>query len=89
MLLILTVIISGCSGEQTPDAVHKPLPDYLRVSTQVEDMYLAAANHAQVLEYMPCYCGCEDVGHTSNYDCFVRQAGADGTVTEWDPMGAG
>ncbi len=36
--------------------------------------------------YVPCFCGCEHIGHQGNDDCFVAQRDADGNVT-WDPHG--
>lgn len=40
---------------------------------EVLEAYVFAAQHPEVLRYMPCYCGCENPrsAHTSNYDCFV------------------
>ena len=42
--------------------------------------------HPGVLQYVPCYRGCEDIGHISNEDCFVAQRSLDGTVV-YNPMG--
>lgn len=40
---------------------------------EVVEAYVFAAKHPEVLEYMPCYCGCEHprVAHENNYDCFI------------------
>lgn len=40
---------------------------------EIVEAYVFAAKHPEVLEYMPCYCGCENprFAHESNYDCFV------------------
>lgn len=49
-------------------------------------IYLAAAKHADVIEQMPCYCGCgESAGHTSNLNCFVADRSGDEVV--WDDHG--
>src|ERR687892_28307 len=48
-----------------------------------------AARHPEVLQYVPCYCGCENVGHKANHDCFVKTRAADGRVTQWDSHGMG
>jgi hypothetical protein len=45
-----------------------------------------ARRHSEVLRYIPCYCGCVDVGHISNEDCFIDRRPADGR-TVYDPMG--
>ena len=55
----------------------------------VERVYEFAARHPEVLQYMPCYCGCERVGHGGNHDCFVKRRAANGRIAEWDPHGIG
>ena len=55
----------------------------------VQQVYDFAARHPEVLQYVPCYCGCERVGHNGNHDCFVKSRTANGTVAEWDPHGIG
>ena len=46
-----------------------------------------AAEHPEVLSYVPCFCGCERAGHKGNTDCFVAARAANGDVTEWEPHG--
>jgi hypothetical protein len=73
-----------------------PLPALPRVSFDpprsmavLQQVYEFAAKHPEVLQYVPCYCGCERVGHTANHSCFVKARAADGRVTEWDSHGMG
>ena len=73
-----------------------PLPPLPRVSFEpprsaavLQQVYEFAARHPEVLQYVPCYCGCERVGHTANHSCFVKSRAADGRVTEWDSHGMG
>jgi len=49
--------------------------------------YRFAAEHPEVLTYVPCFCGCERSGHKGNEDCFVQKRGANGDVTEWTEHG--
>jgi hypothetical protein len=49
--------------------------------------YRFAADHPEILGYIPCFCGCERSGHTGNTDCFVRQRDANGDVVAWDEHG--
>jgi len=51
--------------------------------------YDFAAQHPEVLKYVPCYCGCENEGHGDNESCFVKRRDARGNVTEWDMHGYG
>ena len=53
----------------------------------VREVYRFAAEHPEVLSYVPCFCGCERGGHKGNDDCFVKTRNAQGDVTEWEPHG--
>src|SRR5471032_1605577 len=53
----------------------------------VRAAYKFAAEHPEVLSYVPCFCGCERAGHRGNEDCFVAKRDAAGDVTEWEPHG--
>jgi hypothetical protein len=53
----------------------------------VKAVYRFAAEHPEVLGYVPCFCGCERGGHKGNDDCFVKARNAQGDVTEWEPHG--
>ncbi len=50
----------------------------------VRATYEFAARHPEVLEYVPCFCGCERGGHQGNHDCFVAARDDSGQVTQWD-----
>lgn len=56
----------------------------------VKATYDFAAQHPEVLRYVPCYCGCGmEAGHKSNESCFVARRDAAGNVAEWDTHGWG
>jgi hypothetical protein len=46
-----------------------------------------AAEHPEVLSYIPCFCGCQNGGHKGNHDCFVRSRATNGDVIEWEDHG--
>ena len=54
----------------------------------IRSVYAFAANHPEVLSYVPCFCGCENFGHGDNHDCFVADRDAEGRVT-WEAHGMG
>jgi len=58
-----------------------------RPAEVVRAAYLFAAEHPEILAYVPCYCGCERSGHRGNDDCFVSARNANGDVTQWEPHG--
>ncbi len=54
--------------------------EFLQLPTETQSLYrYAIANH-EVLQYMPCFCGCVNAGHASNFDCYVREVLADGQI---------
>jgi hypothetical protein len=53
----------------------------------VRAAYVFAAEHPEVLSYVPCFCGCERGGHRGNEDCFVSRRDENGDVTAWEPHG--
>lgn len=55
----------------------------------VRATYDFAAQHPEILNYVPCYCGCGSQGHTDNENCFVARRDARGNVLEWDTHGFG
>jgi hypothetical protein len=55
----------------------------------IQQVYEFAARHPEVLQHVPCYCGCERIGHNGNHDCFVKTRAASGRVAEWDAHGIG
>ena len=74
-----------------PQATLPPLPFQAyappRPMETVRAVYKFAAEHPEVLSYVPCFCGCERGGHRGNDDCFVKARNAQGDVTEWEPHG--
>ena len=84
------------AGEPTPiPAADAPLPPLPLVSNlvprspqDIRDAYIFAAQNPDVLDYVPCYCGCGQTdGHVGNTDCFVESRAPNGAVTEWDVHG--
>jgi hypothetical protein len=87
----------------TPKAVTKsapmakysvpPLPSVgfaaVRPMDVVRATYDFAAQHPEVLKYVPCYCGCGAQGHKANESCFVARRDIKGNVLEWDTHGFG
>ena len=78
-VLAMTTIACGSLSKDLAQAAHSSSP-------RTQEAYAYAVAHPGVLQYVPCYRGCEDIGHISNEDCFVAQRSLDGTVV-YNPMG--
>ena len=61
---------------------------YRSAAEQTREAYRYAIERPDVLQWMPCFCGCVNDGHESNVDCFVRTRLAEGRVV-LDPHGFG
>lgn len=77
---------NGDIREETSGKLQKPK----FLADKPEDMqtiYLAVAQHQDLLENIPCYCGCgESANHKNNYDCFINENKQSGAVV-WDEHG--
>ncbi len=87
VLLVVSAVTAGCSGNSAQTshtfemASLSEMPDEVQQSpVAVQEAYQFAVANPDVLEHIPCYCGCGGMGHTSNYGCFVADASADGEI---------
>ena len=57
--------------ETTPEG---GLPSFaLSADPEVREAYRYASGKEKILQYIPCYCGCKNIGHRHNLDCYVFQ----------------
>src|SRR5574342_83735 len=96
LLVVAGGVLSGCGSSTSPEDDHDfamaPLTgmpmDVQNAPVVVRQAYQFAAANPDVMKQMPCYCGCGQMGHTSNYACYVAEAAADGAIT-YDPHALG
>jgi len=94
---VWSATVSATDAPAKPPVAHKqanlpPFPfgprDPLPRSPQVvAAVFRFAAEHPDVLAYVPCFCGCDHMGHKGNDDCFVKSRAANGDVVQWEPHG--
>ena len=77
-LLIFLLALSGlngCSNDSNANLSLMPLdrmPAYVQISpVVVQQAYQFASANPDVMQGIPCYCGCGAIGHSSNYACYV------------------
>ncbi|MBI5953646.1 MAG: hypothetical protein HY865_18485 [Chloroflexi bacterium] len=85
--VLLTTAISACSTS-TSSEVHLVMTalDQMPAEVQsapvaVQEAYQFNTANPDIMQDIPCYCGCGDIGHTSNYDCYVSEVDASGKIT--------
>ncbi|NOZ50583.1 MAG: hypothetical protein GXP37_11130 [Chloroflexi bacterium] len=59
-------------------------PDLQSAPTEVKEAYRFALANKELLEQIPCFCGCSAAGHTSNYRCYVVEDGEPGSVIQFE-----
>lgn len=91
LLLALAILGVACGSPSDPGspangtaiklAPASDLPSDLRqLPLEYQEAYRFAMANSDVLEKIPCYCGCGSVGHMNNYMCYVQSETADGRV---------
>jgi hypothetical protein len=86
-VLLLSVAVTGCGGdkaEASPEIKMASASEMPRRVQQapvtVQEAYRFAIANPDVLQEIPCYCGCGAMGHTSNYSCYAQGTVAEGTL---------
>jgi hypothetical protein len=74
-------LLAWPTEDRWPEQFHK-------ASARVQENYRFAVANQDLLQWMPCFCGCRESGHTSNASCYVQEMRDDGSVL-LDPMSYG
>lgn len=88
VLAIFPGFISGCNSatqdgpRDVKEITTSELPEEVQeAAISVQDAYKFAVANPEILQSVPCYCGCGASGHTSNYDCYVKEVSSTGEIT--------
>jgi Protein of unknown function with PCYCGC motif len=73
-------------GDQVQTRRGGALPKFAE-GGEVAELYRFAREHPEVMKWMPCTCGCAQVGHTNNRACYIKAETADSTT--WTSHAAG
>ena len=84
--VLLSTAISACSSKSQSTELHMmPLgempAEVQSAPMSVQAAYQFNAANPGIMQDIPCYCGCGDIGHTSNYDCYVSSVDEQGSIT--------
>jgi predicted small secreted protein len=85
-VLLLSTVLSACSGSVAAgsDIKMHPIskfPENIRQApVNVREAYQFAVANPDLIQAVPCYCGCAPAGHESNYDCYVANVSENGEV---------
>ena len=87
LIPLILAFLTGCNTASAPSleglkmAPMDGMPEEVKSApTVVQQAYQFAAANPDVLKHIPCYCGCDDIGHTSNYGCYISDTDANGGI---------
>ncbi len=85
---LLSGVLAGCSSTSSSNqdelamASMDGMPEEVKSApTVVQQAYQFATANPEVMQQIPCYCGCGAMGHTSNYACYVDEVDSNGAIT--------
>ncbi len=91
--ILIGLLAASCGGAAAPALKMAPasqLPDEMRdAPANVQEAYRFAIANKELLEQIPCFCGCVAEGHQSNYSCYVAEDGGPGAVLEYETHALG
>lgn len=86
--LVVLTILPACSTQSNASDVHLDMApmDGMPHEVQsapviVQEAYQFNVANPEIMKDIPCYCGCGDIGHTSNYACYVSHVDEKGNIT--------
>ena len=88
-MTLLVVPLAGCQSSDSADGMNhqfemaslKDMPAMVhQAPVRVQEAYRFAVANPDILQQIPCYCGCGRMGHTSDYACYVAGQAEDGAL---------
>jgi Protein of unknown function with PCYCGC motif len=73
-------VTTDAIGDQVQTRRGGALPQFAQTGEEAT-LYRFAKDRRDVLEWMPCTCGCAQFGHTSNRSCYIKAE--TGGATTW------
>jgi hypothetical protein len=93
--MLALVSLPACSALSSESDVHLNMTSMDQMPAEVQSApvtvqtaYQFASANPDLMKNIPCYCGCGNVGHTSNYDCYVAGQDDKGNF-RWDSHALG
>jgi len=91
--LIALVSLPACSSQSSDVHLNMTSMEQMPAEVQsapvtVQEAYQFASANPDLMKNIPCYCGCGNVGHTSNYNCYVESQDDKGNF-RWDSHALG
>lgn len=83
LLGLLLILSTGCAGDSRRAKLQElklapldEMPVYVQeAQPEVQEAYRFALANPDLLKQIPCFCGCNALGHQNNFECYVDSAG--------------
>lgn len=76
--LVMLTVLPACSTQSNSADTHLNMAsmdlmpaEVHAAAVTVQEAYQFNVANPDVMKDIPCYCGCGNIGHASNYDCYV------------------
>ena len=83
--IILLASLPACSAQGRAQLKMAPMSgmpvEVGNAPVSVQQAYQFAIANPDLMKNIPCYCGCGDIGHTSNYSCYVADVDQKGAIS--------
>src|SRR5512134_2197873 len=86
--LVLLTVLPACSTQSSSGDIHLNMASMDLMPAEVhaapvtvQEAYQFNVANPEIMKDIPCYCGCGNIGHTSNYDCYVSNVDDAGNIT--------
>lgn len=86
--LVMLTVLPACSTQSNSADIQLNMAsmdlmpaEVHAAAVTVQEAYQFNVANPDVMKDIPCYCGCGNIGHTSNYDCYVSDVDDAGNIT--------
>ena len=86
--LVALTVLPACSTQSHADDIHLNMASMDLMPAEVhsapvtvQEAYQFNVANPEIMQEIPCYCGCGAIGHTSNYACYVSHVDDTGNIT--------
>jgi hypothetical protein len=86
--LIVLITLPACSTQSNTGGVQLNMASMEQMPAEVQsapvtvqEAYQFNVANPDVMKDIPCYCGCGNIGHTSNYDCYGSNVDEKGNIS--------
>ncbi len=85
IVALAATAISACSTKSQANELNMTPLDQMPMDVQsapvaVREAYQFNVANPDIMKDIPCYCGCGEMGHTSNYACYVSNVDDKGAI---------